>query len=266
MLMSAFYKNKVVVVTGASSGIGEQMVRMLLAQNAKVALLARSESKMKNIVNSYPNNDTLIIPVDFSLQPDFEAIADKVISHFGKIDILINNAGIAQKSFVQDTSEEVERKVMEVNYFATINITKAFLPYFIKQQHGQIAVVSSILGEIGLPLVAPYCASKHAINGYFNSLRYDIERYNIKVHIVSPGFIKTEITKKSLTGSGEVHNKDSVAQEKGMDAAKCAKGIINCIKNVKMHAYVGGLEVNMPKFARAFPKLFHVLMKKMHKI
>lgn len=264
--MSSYYNNKVVVVTGASSGIGEQIVRQLLAQNAKVVLLARSQEKMQQIVSEYPNNNTLIIPSDFALQPNFVSIAQQIIKYFGKIDVLINNAGIAQKSFVQETTEEVERKVMEVNYFATINFTKALLPYFIEQKQGQIAVVSSILGEIGLPLVAPYCASKHAINGYFNSLRYDIEKYNIKVHILSPGFIKTDITKKSLTGSGKVHNKDSVAQEKGMDAAKCAKGILNCIKNVKRQAYLGGVEVFMPKFARAFPKLFHLLMKKMHKL
>lgn len=264
--MSAYYKNKVVVITGASSGIGEQIVRQLLEQEAKVVLLARSRSNMESIVSTFLNSNTLIIPVDFASQPNFASITQQIITHFGKVDVLINNAGIAQKSLVPETTEEVERKVMEVNYFATINLTKALLPFFIKQGYGQIAVVSSILGEIGLPFVAPYCASKHAINGYFNSLRYDVEKYNIQVHIISPGFIKTEITKKSLTGSGEVYNKDSVAQEKGMDANKCAYGILKTIKNAKRQAYIGGTEVNMPKFARAFPKLFHVLMKKMHKI
>lgn len=266
--MSNYFQSKVVVVTGASSGIGEQLVRLLAAQGAKIVLCARREEKMKALVESLQllSDEYLILPLDFSAQPDFAACVQQILAKFNSIDILINNAGIAQKSLVQETEELVERRVMEVNYFAAINFTKAILPHFIQNKSGHVVAVSSILGEFGLPSVGPYCASKHAINGYFNSLRYDLEQLGVLVSIVSPGFIKTAITQKSLTGSGETHAKNSIAQEKGMDASLCAKQILKKIARKKSQSYVGGLEVLMPKFAFLFPKLFHWLMRKMHKI
>jgi len=266
--MIDFYQNKTVIVTGASSGIGKHMVEYLAASKANIVLCARSKDKMEKIVKGLdiPQNKYLIIEIDFAQKNNFNLIIDEILAKFNQIDLLINNAGIAQKSLVQETNETVERRVMEVNYFATINFTKALLPHFINKNEGHIAVVSSILGEIGLPFVAPYCASKHAINGYFNSLRYDVEKHQIDISIIEPGFINTEITKKSLTGDGKTHNKDSVAQEKGMNAQKCALQILNKIKSKKRKAYIGGLEILMPKFALFFPRTFHFLMKKMHKI
>lgn len=266
--MSRFFKNKTVIVTGASSGIGAQLSRQLLQAGANVILCARSEDKMKNVVESLQISPDkyLIISVDFSAKPDFENIVKSILAKFPTVDIILNNAGIAQKSLVQETSEEVERRVMEVNYFANINFTKALLPHFIANKSGHIVGISSILGEIGLPFVAPYCASKHALNGYYNGLRYDVEKHNIDVSIVSPGFIKTDITKKSLTGDGKRHEQDSVAQEKGMEASICAQRILQKVAKKKRQSYVGGLELLMPKFATLFPRLFHFLMKKMHKI
>ena len=266
--MKEYFKHKTIIITGASSGIGKEMVRILASCQTNLVLCARNEALMKTLVHELkiPSENYLIIPADFADQPNFKEITNKILSKFSKIDILINNAGIAQKSMVHETEELVERRVMEVNYFANINFIKAVLPHLIDRKQGHIVGISSILGEIGLPKVAPYCASKHALNGYYNSLRYDVEQFNIQVSIVSPGFIQTEITKKSLTGSGKIHNQDSVAQEKGMDAALCAKGILKNVAKEKRQSYVGGLETLMPKFAFFFPKIFHFLMKKMHKI
>lgn len=266
--MKGYFKNKIVVVTGASSGIGEQLVRQLADFGASIALCARRKENMEAIVSSLKLTEDrfLILPVDFAEAIDYNQLVKQILAKFGRIDILINNAGIAQKSLVQDTIEAVERRIFEVNYFATINFTKAVLPHFIEKGKGHVVAISSILGEIGLPSVGPYCASKHAVNGYYNSLRYDVEKLGVDVSIIAPGFISTAITKKSLTGSGEVHAKDSVAQEKGMPADQCAQKILLKLANKKTHAYVGGLEVLMPKFAFFFPRLFHWLMRKMHKI
>ena len=266
--MSSYYQNKTVIITGASSGIGAELVRLLGQEGAQIVLCARSEDKMHALVDSLnlSPDKTLILPLDLSSRPNFENAVKQILAKFKKVDILINNAGIAQKSLVQETNEEVERRVMEVNYFAPINFTKALLPHFIENKAGHVVAISSILGEIGLPAVGPYCASKHATNGYYNSLRYDIEKLGIDVSLVSPGFIKTDITKKSLTGQGEVHAQDSVAQEKGMDAGQCARQILKKISRKKRQSYVGGLEVLMPKFEFLFPKLFHWFMRKMHKI
>lgn len=266
--MNSYFKNKVVVVTGASSGIGNEIVNHLMQFEANIVLCARNEKAMLEIVQTknHKQENYLIYSIDFSQSNNYDELKNAVISKFGKIDILIHNAGIAQKSLAQETNEEVERRIMEVNYFAPVLLTKAILPQMIKQGKGQIIAISSILGEIGLPNVAPYCASKHALNGYFESLRYDVEKLGVDVSIIEPGFIKTDITKKSLTGDGKVHNQDSVAQEKGMDAKQCAYGILKHIKNKTWKGKVGGLETFMPNFAYYFPRLFHYLMRKMHKI
>lgn len=266
--MKAYFKNKTVIVTGASSGIGEQLVRQLANLDAKIVLCARRQANMEAIVSDIGLSEEryLILPCDFSKTVNYTDLVKQVLAKFGSIDVLINNAGIAQKSLVQDTIEEVERRIFEVNYFGTIGFTKAVLPHFMEKGDGHVVAISSILGEIGLPSVGPYCASKHAVNGYFNSLRYDVEKLGVDVSIISPGFISTSITKKSLTGTGEIHAKDSVAQEKGMPADRCAAQILKQIAKKKRQAYVGGLEVLMPKFEFFFPRLFHWLMRKMHKI
>ena len=248
--MGNYYQDKTVIVTGASSGIGEQLVKILAQKGASIVLCARSEHKMEQIVKSIalPEEKYLILAADFSKQPNFISSVNQIIQKFGQIDILINNAGIAQKSLIQETREEVERRVMEVNYFAAVNFSKAVLPHFIEKKRGHIVAISSILGEIGLPFVGPYCASKHAINGYFESMSYDVEKLGINVSVVSPGFIKTEITKKSLTGSGAMHAKDSVAQEKGMDPQLCAKKILTEISRKKMKRWIPSVFVLLVVF------------------
>jgi short-subunit dehydrogenase len=179
---------------------------------------------------------------------------------------LILNAGIAHKSFAEETLEEVDRRIMEVNFMGNILLTKKIIPIMKKNGSGTIAVTSSILGKIGLPLVSTYCASKQAVTGYYESLRYEIAKYDINITILSPGFIKTDITKNSLTADGKVFNKDSIAQEKGMNAHLCAKKMIQAIQKGKRHEHIGGLETFMPAFSFFFPQIFFFLMKKMHKI
>jgi len=266
--MALSFKNKVVWVTGASSGIGEILVRHLAQKGARIILSARREEVMQAIATNLnlPEKSYLILPLDLEQPNAIENAVQKAVQLFGGVDVLINNAGIAHKSLVEETQEIVDRSVMEVNFFAPVKLTKTLLPVMKKQGGGMVVAISSILGEIGLPLVATYAASKHAVNGYFNSLRYEVENYNIKVCLIEPGFIKTDITKKSLTGSGEVFNQDSQAQEKGMDASKCALKILRAIEKEKRFAYVGGLETKMPLFELYFPRLFYWLMKKMHKI
>lgn len=266
--MLNYFKQKTIVITGATSGIGAALVSHLALIDCTIIVIARNEGKIANILNNYGNKKAQLdsVVLDFSKKNDYQKVANEILQKHQKVDILINNAGIAQKSLVHETTEQVERQLLEVNYFSNILLTKAFLPHFIERKAGHIIGISSILGEIGLPLVGPYCASKHAVNGYYNSMRYDLEKFGIDVSTISPGFIRTEITKKSLKGDGEVHAKDSLAQEKGMDASVCAKKILQKIAKRKRMAYVGGIEILMPKFARLFPRLFHYLMKKMHKI
>lgn len=266
--MKIDFTKKTVWVVGASSGIGEALIAELIKEDCYIILSARREDNLTKIATRLNLNEqnSLILPMDLSEALSFESKIEKAIKKFKTIDILILNAGIAHKSWAEETIEEVDRKIMEVNFMGIILLTKKVIPIMIKQGKGTIAVTSSILGKIGLPLVSTYAASKHAINGYFESLRYELEKHHINISILSPGFIKTDITKNSLTASGEVFNQDSIAQEKGMPAEKCAQKMISAIKKGKRHQYIGGLEIYMPLFSSYFPRLFYFLMKKMHKI
>jgi dehydrogenase/reductase SDR family member 7B len=266
--MAFDFKNKVVWITGASSGIGEMLARQLAPKNCRLILSARRTEKLEAISKSLamPEKNCLVLPLDLESKESVKNAVKTALEAFGNVDLLINNAGIAHKSMAEETLESVDRSVMEINFFGPVALSKALIEPMKNNGGGMIVAVSSILGEIGLPLVSAYAASKHAMNGYFNSLRYEVEKYNIKVCLIEPGFINTDITKKSLKGDGNVYNLDSQAQEKGMDAGKCAAGIIKAIEKEKRFAYVGGLETKMPLFELMFPRLFYFLMKKLHKI
>lgn len=261
-------KNKTVWVIGASSGIGKGLVKYLSKENCKIILSARRETQLQEIKQEYnlTDNNAMVLALDISQSETFDDKIKQAQIFSKNIDVIILNAGIAHKSFAEETTEEVDRRIMEVNFMGNILFTKKIIPIMKQQASGTIAVTSSILGKIGLPLVSTYCASKQAVSGYYESLRYEVEKYNINVTVISPGFIKTDITKNSLTGTGETFNQNSVAQEKGMDAELCAKKMITAIKKGKRHQYIGGLEVFMPTFSFYFPRIFYFLMKKMHKI
>lgn len=266
--MSNYYENKVVWVTGASSGIGAEMVKKLATQNAKIILSARRKSKLEELAQSLniEKENYLVLPLDLAKPETFDQAVNEVVENFGKIDILINNAGLAYKAFGEKTLEEVDRQIMEVNYFGPMLLTKKALPFLKKNKNSQVVLVSSILGDFGLPLVSAYAAAKHALHGYFDSLRYEVEKYNMYITLVTPGFINTEITFNSLTESGESYNQNSDAQAKGMDAGKCAQKILKAVSKQKRFYRVGGIEIYMPLFEFFFPKIFYIIMKKLHKL
>lgn len=266
--MNNFFENKVVWVTGASSGIGAEMVKILASKNAKVILSARRKEKLDVIAQSFeiPEENYLVLPLDLAQPDTFENAVNQVEEKFGKLDILINNAGLAYKAYGENTLEEVDRKIMEVNYFGPVLLTKKALPLLKKNKESQVVAVSSILGDFGLPLVSAYAAAKHALHGYFDSLRYEVEKYKMHISLVTPGFINTEITYNSLTESGESYNQNSDAQAKGMDAKKCAEKILKAVSKRKRFYRVGGIEIYMPLFEFFFPKIFYIIMKKLHKL
>jgi short-subunit dehydrogenase len=154
---------------------------------------------------------------------------------------------------------------MEINFFGTINLTKAVAKIMKKQQSGKLVVVTSIMGKYGMPLYSTYAASKHALYGYFESLRQELYKDNIKVLIASPGFINTDVSTKLLREDGSAYGIKSEAQEKGMSALDCAKGIINAVKSNRDHKYVGKYEIFSVYVKHYFPALFYKLMRKMTK-
>ena len=260
-------KNKVIWITGASSGIGEALAYACIAEGAKIIISARRIEELRRVAERCKTDveHLLILPLDLEHTENIEEKVEHVISKFDRIDVLINNGGIAQRSISLKTQMEVERKIMEINFFGTVALTKAVAHVMSKQKSGKLVVVTSILGKFGLPLYATYAASKHALYGYFESLREELHPDNIDVLIVSPGFINTDVGVKSLTEDGSEFSKKSPAQNKGMDPMDCAKGIVKAIKGNRHHKYVANYEIFSVYLKQFFPKTFYKLMRKMTK-
>lgn len=259
--------NKIVWITGASSGIGEALAYTAAKEGAKLVLSARREDELKRVAAACggdPKN-YFVLPLDLEHTENIEEKVDQVIQHFGKIDVLINNSGMGHRTKVVNTPTAIDRRVMEVNFFGTINLTKAVAKRMQKAKSGKLVVITSIMGKYGLPLYSTYSASKHALFGFFESLRQELYADNVSVLIATPGFINTDVSTKLLREDGSAYGIKSDAQEKGMSASDCAKGIIKAIKNDRDHKYIGNYEIFSVYVKQWFPKIFYRLMRKMTK-
>ena len=224
--------------------------------------ISELERVKKDCTKFIPEENILLLPLDVAEISNADAETQKVIQKFGRVDILINNAGIAQRSFAGDTPVEVERKIMEVNYFGTIILTKSVLQEMRKQKSGNIVSISSVMGKLGFPGRSSYAASKHALHGYFESLRIEEQFSNIKVHIICPGYIKTNVSLNALNEKGEGYSKMDKGQKKGMDAHIAARKVLSAIKNNRYETTFGGTEMLSIPVKRFFPRLFYRLILK----
>jgi len=258
------FRDKVIWITGASSGIGEALVYALAVKGAKLVLSSRREGELERVKQNCKTNrdNILILPLDLSETKNMDLLTEKVLQKFGRIDILINNGGVSQRSYAKDTPLGIDRKIMETNFFGTIALTKSVLPQLLKQKSGHVVVVSSISGKFGFYLRSAYSASKHALQGFFESLRMEVFADNIKVLIVCPGKIKTDISVNALTETGNKHNKMDEQQESKMSAEACAKKIMDGIKYNKEEIFIGGKELRAVWIKRFFPGLFSKLIRK----
>lgn len=261
--MNAF-KDKVIWITGASSGIGEALALELAKKEARLILSARREDELIRVakLTKLPELDLMILPFDLKDTSNASALAAQVMNKFGRIDILINNGGYSQRAEAMETSIEIDRQLMEVNYFSYVNLTKAVLPYMKRQKGGQLIVISSIAGKFGFYLRSSYSAAKHALHGFFDSLRLETEKFGIKTLIVCPGKIRTNVSHNAVTASGNKHAEMDPSHENAMSAEECAKRIIQGIVKDKEEIYIGGKEILMVRIKRLFPKLFSILVRK----
>jgi len=256
-------KNKVAWVTGASSGIGEALAKELSKQGAKVIISARREEALKKVKADCTNSDNVaILTLDLMDIASFEAKVKEALSFFGAIDILYNNGGISQRSMAMETSLEVDRRIMEIDYFGTIALTKAVLPHMIEQQSGHVITTSSLVGKFGSPWRSSYAAAKHALHGFFDSIRTELYNDNIKFTMVCPGFIKTEISVNALGADGKPTGEMDNAQANGMPAAECAKRMIAATKNEKLEVVIGGSEKFGVLLKRILPGVFAKVIRK----
>lgn len=258
------FKDKVIWITGASSGIGEALALEFAKQEARLILSARREDELKRVaaLTKLPELDLMILPFDLSDTKNASGLAAQIMNKFGRIDILINNGGYSQRSEASETAIDIDRQLMEVNYFSYVALTKAVLPYMKRQKSGRIIAISSIAGKFGFYLRSSYSAAKHAIHGFFDSLRLETEKQGISTLIVCPGKIKTNVSLNAVTASGTAHNKMDESHEEAMSAEECAKQIILGILKNKEEIYIGGKEILIVKIKRFFPKLFGRLIRK----
>ncbi len=257
--------NKVVWLTGASSGIGEALAYALAKEGTRLILSARRKEELERVKgNCEPaaQANIRILPLDLTQPSTLQLSTQAAIQLFGHVDLLINNGGISQRSLIKDTTLEVDRQLMEVNYFGAVALTKFLLPHFIQRKGGHFVSVSSLTGKFGTPYRSGYAASKHALHGFFDAVRAEHFADHIKVTMTCPGFIHTPITFAALTGDGTPLNKMDEAQYQGKPPAWCANKIVAAIKSNKEEVYIGGKEVWAVYIKRFFPTIFSRVIRK----
>ena len=258
-------QNKVIWLTGASSGIGEALAYELSAKGVRIILSARRKGELERVKGNCPSDAqdrVSILPLDLEDSDTLKLSAEAAIQIFGHVDILVNSGGIGQRSLVADTSLAVDRRIMEVNYFGAISLTKFLLSHFIQRKAGHFVNISSVTGKFGTPCRSGYAASKHALHGFFDALRAEHYQDNIRVTMICPGFIHTPITLSALTADGTPLNKMDEGQFKGKPADWCARKIVSAIERNKEEVYIGGREVLAVYLKRFFPALFSKVIRR----
>jgi dehydrogenase/reductase SDR family protein 7B len=258
------FHNKVIWVTGASSGIGEAVAKALALKGAILILSSRKEPELERVKNELQGENvgkTRILPLDLAVTNSLAEKAQEALSYFGRVDVLVASGGISQRSIAVETSTEVDQRLMDVNFFGTVVLAKAILPTMIENGFGYIVPISSLVGKFGSPYRSAYAASKHALHGFFDSLRAENYQKNIYVTIVTPGFIKTNVSVNALTEDGKALNEMDDAQAKGMPAELCAKKIVKGMERTKNELLIGGKERFGVYIKRFFPNLFAKIIR-----
>jgi short-subunit dehydrogenase len=256
-------KNTVVWITGASSGIGEALAYNYSAKGAKLIISARNRDELFRVKMAC-KNPALVHVLSFDLE-NTEMLPQKAadaIRIFGRIDLLINSGGISQRSLAIDTTLATEERLMRINFWGTVALSKAVLPTMIAQGGGHIICISSLVGKFGTRLRSAYSASKHALHGYFDSLRSEVYDKNVHITIACPGYIKTNVTINALTADGTPQGTMDEAQANGMSPEACAAEIVKAIEQKKEEVYIGGKEVKGVLFKRLLPARFSKYIRK----
>lgn len=257
-----FWDTKTVWITGASSGIGKELAIQLSAKNAQLILSGRNEASLEEVKNLCSNPANIkLLTLDLEQTNQLDAKAQEAIACFGQLDVLINNAGISQRSKAKETNEAVFDKIMSINFYGSLKLSQAVLPHFIARNEGHFVTLSSVAGFAGLPYRTAYCASKHALEGYFASLRTELWKTNINILIVRPGAVNTNIAKNSLTEKGEKFNSSDKVIDNGQAPETVAKIIIQGIESKKRVLFIGALKEKIFYYInRFYPRLgFHLV-------
>jgi len=250
---------KTIFITGASSGIGRALALVWSKQkNITLILAARNIPTLEKVSEQCRANgsQSFVVGMDLANRDSIHAVVKEIELRFPQIDIVVHNGGISQRSTVKDTSLEVFRRLMEVNFFGAVTLTQLLLPRMLSKKSGHIVVVSSVMGKLGFPLRSGYAASKHALHGFFDSLRAEVSGEGIRVTLVCPGYVKTNISMDALKADGSKHHQMDEATANGMDPADFAQKMIAAVDAGKEEVSIGGAREMLGIYLkRFFPKI-----------
>ncbi len=257
------FKNQTIWITGASSGIGEALAYAFSSKGARLILSARRTNELERVKShcAYPEQ-VHILALDLAEYHDLNQKVKLALQQVDQIDILINNGGISQRALVQDLELPVLDRIMQVNFFGAAALTQALLPHFLERKAGHFVCISSLMGKFSSPLRSGYCASKHALHGFYDALRAEVHDHQIAVSLICPGFIKTKVSLNALLGDGHKQNTMDPSSAKGMPPEVCAQKILKAIQKKKPEVYIGGKEVMGVYLKRFFPSLLRRMMRK----
>ena len=257
---------KVVWITGASSGIGESLVYEFVSRGALVIASSNDAAGLQRVKAGCGNESAMVrcVPFDLDDTSEIGKMVEEQLRLSGKIDYLLNIGGISQRARIDETPLWLDRKIFEINYFGTIALTKAVLPFMIKQKSGHILATSSISGRFGFPLRSSYSASKQALHGFIETLYLENKKFNIRASVIIPGRVRTAISVHALEASGKEHGKLDEGQAKGLLPKRAAEIIIKGILRNKREILVGKSELLMLHIRRYCPWLFFRIADKIN--
>ncbi len=255
-----FFNNQIVLITGASSGIGEALSYAFSKQNATLLLCARNEQELLRVKSNITTRCEIFV-CDITNYLSVDVMISSILLKYQKIDVLVNNAGMSQRALAFETEFRVDEKIMNLNYLATVYLTKKVLPVMISQKKGNIIVISSISGKFGFWQRSAYAASKHALQGFFETLQIELREYNINTLLVCPGGVKTNISKNALGKDGTPHGTMEALQLKGMSPESLAMKVLHASARGKKQLLAGQAEVFLYYIKKWFPWLFFKIVE-----
>lgn len=250
-------KRKVFWITGASSGIGEALAYELAKRGNQLILSSRRKDELERVKGNCPASsqpNIRILPLDLSEPSTLGLSVEAALQLFGHVDVLVNNGGISQRSLARETSLDVDRKIMEVDYFGTIALTKHLMPHFVERKAGHYVVITSITGKVGTPYRTAYSAAKHALHGFFDALRAELWKESPKIYVtlVCPGWTRTNVSINALVGDGTRNNTMDPTTANGISPDILARKMIRAIEKRKNEVYIAGRKERMAVFLKRF--------------
>jgi dehydrogenase/reductase SDR family member 7B len=258
-------QGNIIWITGASSGIGEALAVELFHEGATVILTSRNISKLNELKARFDNIEQgrcHVVVCDVTKQQAIDQAIERVHQLVDRVDILVNNAGVSQRSLVMETDIAVDRELFEVNFFSAVAITKGILPWMISRGGGHVVIMSSMAGKYGFRMRSSYAASKHALQGFFETMRAELHDKNVKVTLICPGRVRTDISVHSLTGDGKQYGKMDKGQVNGVPVVKCVRIIVRAIKCNRKEVFIGSSERFLLLVKRVCPPLYYWIVNR----